>query len=78
VCPHLHVLATSREPLAISGEIIWLVRPLQLPDPNVPLSASEITGLAAVQLFMERARAVNPPSTSPTTMPRQLPRCVSR
>jgi predicted ATPase/transcriptional regulator with XRE-family HTH domain len=60
VCPHLHILATSREPLAINGELIWLVRPLQLPDPNVPLSASEITGLAAVQLFMERARAVNP------------------
>jgi predicted ATPase/transcriptional regulator with XRE-family HTH domain len=60
ICPHLHILTTSREPLAINGEIIWLVRPLQLPDPNLPLSASEITGLAAVQLFMERARAVNP------------------
>jgi predicted ATPase/DNA-binding XRE family transcriptional regulator len=59
-CPGLHVLATSREPLAITGEIIWLLRPLQLPDPNGPLSASRITELAAVKLFIDRARAVNP------------------
>jgi non-specific serine/threonine protein kinase len=60
VCPHLHVLATSREPLAINGEILWLVRPLPLPDPTRPLSASQVTSLPAVKLFMERARAVNP------------------
>jgi predicted ATPase len=60
VCPRLHILATSREPLAINGEIIWLLRPLRLPNPNVPLSASQMTGLAAVKLFIERARAVNP------------------
>jgi non-specific serine/threonine protein kinase len=60
VCPHLHILATSREPVAINGEIIWLLRPLELPDPNTPLSAIEITDLAAVKLFVERARAVNP------------------
>jgi predicted ATPase/DNA-binding XRE family transcriptional regulator len=60
VCPNLHVLATSREPLAISGEIIWLLRPLQLPDANVPLSANQVTSTPAVKLFLERARAVNP------------------
>jgi predicted ATPase/DNA-binding XRE family transcriptional regulator len=60
VCPNLHVLATSREPLVINGEIIWLLRPLQLPDPNVVQSASQITSAAAAQLFLERARAVNP------------------
>jgi non-specific serine/threonine protein kinase len=59
-CPELHVLATSREPLAISGEIIWLLRPLKLPDPNLTLSARQITDLPAVRLFVERARAVNP------------------
>src|SRR5579871_1665230 len=59
-CPELHVLATSREPLAITGEIIWLLRPLRLPDPNGQLSASKLTELAAVKLFVDRARAVNP------------------
>jgi len=60
VCPQLHILATSREPLAINGEIIWLLRPLQLPDPDARLSVDEITELPAVKLFVERARAVNP------------------
>jgi predicted ATPase/transcriptional regulator with XRE-family HTH domain len=31
-CPHLEVLATSREPLGIIGETIWRVPPLSLPD----------------------------------------------
>jgi predicted ATPase len=60
VCPHLHILATSREPLAINGEILWLLRPLELPDPNARLSADEITSLPAIKLFVERAKAVNP------------------
>src|SRR5215210_1071386 len=30
-CPHLGVLATSREPLGISGEVNWAVPPLSLP-----------------------------------------------
>ena len=35
-CPRLQVLATSREPLAIDGEVVWLVKPLELPDPGRP------------------------------------------
>ena len=31
-CPHLKVLATSREPLGVSGEVNWAVPPLSLPD----------------------------------------------
>ena len=30
-CPHLRVLATSREPLGVSGEVNWAVPPLSLP-----------------------------------------------
>jgi hypothetical protein len=30
-CPHLKVLATSREPLGVSGEVNWAVPPLSLP-----------------------------------------------
>ena len=33
--PAVHVLATSREPLAIDGEVQWSVPPLQLPSPAV-------------------------------------------
>jgi hypothetical protein len=45
-CPRLHVLATSREPLAVPGEAQALVAPLVVD--------------AAVQLFAERAEAVRP------------------
>ncbi|MUN35796.1 BTAD domain-containing putative transcriptional regulator [Actinomadura litoris] len=44
--PDLRVLATSREPLGITGEHLWPVRPLD--------------GDAAVRLFTERAEAVRP------------------
>jgi len=43
-CPHLHVLATSREQLGIVGEIAWPVPPLE----------------EAVRLFVERAQAARP------------------
>jgi predicted ATPase/DNA-binding XRE family transcriptional regulator len=59
-CPRLHVLATSREPLAIDGEIVWLVPPLDVPDVRFCRSADQITTPAAVRLFVQRARAINP------------------
>ncbi|MFZ1768412.1 MAG: hypothetical protein WAU00_04390 [Caldilinea sp.] len=31
-CPHLQILATSREPLNIPGEILWQTPALSLPD----------------------------------------------
>ena len=58
-CPHLQVLATSREPLAIDGETAWRVQPLELPDPRLRQSADQLARLAAVRLFIERARAVD-------------------
>jgi predicted ATPase len=56
-CPHVRVLATSREPLDVAGEVTWVVGPLSYSDPNAgsPGLVSE-----AVQLFLERARAVAP------------------
>jgi predicted ATPase/class 3 adenylate cyclase len=64
-CPHLHVLATSRESLRVSGEAVWPVPMLVLPDlPAQPdLGHAELAGLAradAVQLFVARAQAVVP------------------
>ncbi|WP_433515508.1 ATP-binding protein [Nonomuraea sp. CA-143628] len=45
-CPRLRVLATSREPLGITAEHLWPVRPLAEAD--------------AVRLFADRAKAVRP------------------
>jgi predicted ATPase/DNA-binding SARP family transcriptional activator len=50
----LTILATSRQPLAVSGEQIWLVSPLPLPDRRG--GPNEIAASEAVQLFVERAR----------------------
>src|SRR4029077_21081988 len=33
-CPQLHVLATSREPLAVDGEVVRRVPSLAVPDTN--------------------------------------------
>ncbi|WP_433240758.1 AfsR/SARP family transcriptional regulator [Streptosporangium sp. CA-135522] len=57
-CPGVRILATSREPLGITGEMTWPVPPLDLPprgeDPD------EALGYPAVRLFAERAAAVRP------------------
>lgn len=56
--PELRVLATSREPLAITGESLCHVGPLELPsDQAGPADALES---AAVQLFADRAASVRP------------------
>jgi predicted ATPase/transcriptional regulator with XRE-family HTH domain len=53
------VLATSREPLALPGEVRWMVPALAVPGPGVPLTADELASIDSVQLFAERAsRAV--------------------
>ncbi|MEV0335619.1 protein kinase [Nocardia sp. NPDC050717] len=54
-CPHLRILATSREALDVGGESVYPVPPLPLPDPSAP-GADE----SAVTLFAERAAAVVP------------------
>ncbi|MCS7055230.1 MAG: helix-turn-helix domain-containing protein [Thermoflexales bacterium] len=49
MCPNLTVLATSREPLNVPGEVIWQVPPMRCDE--------------AMQLFVERAKAVRPDFT---------------
>jgi predicted ATPase len=56
-CPNLKILATSREALAVTGEVTWPVPPLTLPDSRHPLSVGEVRGYGAVRLFSERAEA---------------------
>ncbi|MFK4083080.1 BTAD domain-containing putative transcriptional regulator [Kribbella sp. NPDC020789] len=54
-CPRLRVLTTSREPLSIPGEHLHPVGPLGLPPEDAPSD-----DYAAIQLFVDRARAVRP------------------
>ncbi len=55
-CPRLRILATSREPLGITGEAVWLVEPLALPAEDA--DPGEIESSQAVQLLRDRAGAV--------------------
>ncbi|MGW6269150.1 BTAD domain-containing putative transcriptional regulator [Streptomyces sp. NPDC055060] len=55
-CRRLRILVTSREPLGITGEALWLVEPLALPAGDA--AAEEITASPAVRLLRDRASAV--------------------
>jgi predicted ATPase/DNA-binding SARP family transcriptional activator len=55
-CRRLRILATSREPLGITGEALWPVEPLALPDAHV--GRAELESSPAVQLLRDRAGAV--------------------
>ena len=55
-CRRLRILATSREPLGITGEALWLVEPLALPQRDA--GPGEIESSPAVQLLRDRAGAV--------------------
>ena len=62
-CSQLRVLVTSREALTITGETIWLVLPLRVPDTYQPPPIEGLLTYEAVQLFVERARSVLPSFT---------------
>jgi predicted ATPase len=55
-CHRLRILATSREPLGITGEALWPVEPLAVPEADA--SPGEIESSPAVQLLRDRAGAV--------------------
>ncbi len=55
--PHLTILATSRAPLRLTYEQEYAVPPLELPPEQ---HAHALDTYAAVQLFVRRARAVQP------------------
>jgi predicted ATPase len=59
-CPNLVVLATSRQPLRLSGEHEFPVSPLAGPDPSRLSDLSAVVASPAVALFVERARAIQP------------------
>ncbi|WP_433337074.1 BTAD domain-containing putative transcriptional regulator [Spirillospora sp. CA-294931] len=57
-CPGLRVLATSREALGITGEVLRPLPPLSVPPEGV--GTAEVLGFPAVRLFADRAVSVRP------------------
>jgi predicted ATPase/class 3 adenylate cyclase len=56
----LNVLATSRAPLLLSGERLYPVAPLGLPDSRDLRDPRTLAGYEAVRLFVARADAIRP------------------
>ncbi len=56
-CPHLRILATSREALDVAGEANWRVPSLLVPDAGDSPSVEKLARYEAVRLFVERARS---------------------
>ena len=55
-CRRLRILATSREPLGITGEALWRVEPLAVPEASA--GPGDIASSPAVRLLRDRAGAV--------------------
>ena len=60
-CPHVHILATSREALSINGERAYRVPSLSVPSPADlrTLDASAAIEFGAIALFVDRASATD-------------------
>jgi predicted ATPase/DNA-binding CsgD family transcriptional regulator len=62
-CARLRLVATSREPLGVAGEIAWPVPPLSLPDvlkPGRERAIGDLLLCESVRLFVERAASARP------------------
>lgn len=59
-CPLVKIVVTSRAPLRVRGERQFQVEALTLPAHSQDLSVHGLGGFSAVQLFIQRAKAVQP------------------
>jgi predicted ATPase/DNA-binding SARP family transcriptional activator/DNA-binding CsgD family transcriptional regulator len=59
-CPCLRMLATSREPLGVMGELGWLVPSLSVPDAQHSPTIEELEGYESARLFADRASERHP------------------
>jgi predicted ATPase/DNA-binding SARP family transcriptional activator len=57
--PGLRILATSREPLGLAGEVVWDVPPLEVPGPEteIEIEPGVLAQSSAVRLFVARTAA---------------------
>jgi non-specific serine/threonine protein kinase len=58
-CPALRILATSREPLGIDGEVLLRLPSLTSPDLDAEVNPRKLGDFEAVRLFLERVRAAD-------------------
>ena len=66
-CPRLKLLATSRVVLHMSGEHIFPVSPLALPDLKQTSNLQALSQYAAITLFLQRIQAIKPDFLLTTT-----------
>jgi predicted ATPase/DNA-binding SARP family transcriptional activator len=59
-CPGVTLLATSREPLHVPGEVTFRVPSLELPEAADVADPDRLATLASVRLFLDRASDVRP------------------
>jgi predicted ATPase/DNA-binding winged helix-turn-helix (wHTH) protein len=57
-CPFVRVITTSREPLQIESEWVYKLPPLEAPDPQERLDVADVLAYPAIQLFVDRAKAI--------------------
>lgn len=59
-CPRVRIVATSREPMHVTGEVTWPVEPLSLAVPAAGGDPIDYFDSEAVQLFADRASSARP------------------
>jgi predicted ATPase/DNA-binding XRE family transcriptional regulator len=57
-CPHLKIIATSREALRVTGEWLYAVPTLDVPKTGSSIDMENVARFPALMLFAERAHAV--------------------
>ena len=57
-CPGLTIMVTSRQPTRLTAEHLFWVRPLEVPRRSA--STAQLEACAAVEMFVDRARARDP------------------
>jgi predicted ATPase len=58
--PDVRVLATSRQPLGVPGERLYVVPALSVPEADQPVPVDRLPSYEAVRLFEQRAAAIRP------------------
>src|SRR6266487_606990 len=59
-CPHVQILASSREPLGVPGELAWRLPALRIPPAEETPGLDELDRFDSVRLFLERASTFQP------------------
>lgn len=58
-CPGVRILATSRQPIGLAGEIVYKLPSLAVPEKAAGLKAGEVADFGAIALFVDRAKAAD-------------------